>query len=308
MPPIPPLAEVLERLQLTIIPAMGMAALFMCLIRCMGKWASGLAAASAMVAAFSAANIEFNPEIWGMGRLIPWKPEDGSMPLLYLPRVALILLVAGLFSSWAGAVAALALPSRKQLMGELATWLPRIAASVAAIPPLIAEGDRAAHPWLMPAFVAVVLIEWWILDTIAQLPDSADAAAGIAGALFAASAVLLYNQWVRPTDIATIAACAMLGIAAAAHVSHTSAHGAMPAVAVALPGLMLQSRLGTASSPVLLSAFWLVALAPLALAPFLIPRLARQTGWRIRTARVAALLIPATVAVVLAARDGMLPF
>ena len=55
-------------------------------------------------------------------------------------------------------------------------------------------------------------------------------------------------------------------------------------------------------------AFWLVALAPLALTPFLIPRLNRQNGWLARIARAVLVLAPLVAAVVLASKHETIAF
>ena len=53
--------------------------------------------------------------------------------------------------------------------------------------------------------------------------------------------------------------------------------------------------------------FWLVALAPLLFAPFLIPWVARQNKWVLRAVRLVLLLTPLVIALQLAAKDRKLP-
>ena len=54
--------------------------------------------------------------------------------------------------------------------------------------------------------------------------------------------------------------------------------------------------------------FWLVALAPLLLLPFLIPALARKDRWYVRVIRALLVLVPLAVAVALAAQHEQLAF
>jgi hypothetical protein len=56
------------------------------------------------------------------------------------------------------------------------------------------------------------------------------------------------------------------------------------------------------------TAFWLVALAPLALVPFLIPALSRKNGWVARVIRAVLVLAPLVAAVVLAGQHEQIAF
>ena len=92
------------------------------------------------------------------------------------------------------------------------------------------------------------------------------------------------------------------------------AAGVTPAVAKAAAGalehcpLARVTNLCRAIEDLKAAQVWSVALAPLALTPFLVPRLARQDGWLPRIARAVLVLAPLVIAVALAARSEKLPW
>ena len=81
----------------------------------------------------------------------------------------------------------------------------------------------------------------------------------------------------------------------------------IPAGVAFLPGLMLNGRVLTESNVPLIS-YWLLALAPLALTPFLTPVLNRKNGWIVRLIRSLLILAPVVIAVLLAAQNEKLVF
>ena len=98
-----------------------------------------------------------------------------------------------------------------------------------------------------------------------------------------------------------------MGVAVAAGLGRVDASGAIPAGVLFSPVLLIAGRF-SAVEPVPLASLWLIALAPLALTPFLIPRLARHNGWKTRTARAVLVLIPVVVALVLAGQTGTISY
>jgi hypothetical protein len=76
-------------------------------------------------------------------------------------------------------------------------------------------------------------------------------------------------------------------------------------VAAFLPGLILGGRPSLADTVTVPAvSFWLVALTPILLAPFLIPRVSRQNRWLRLGLRVLLVLAPLVVAVVLAGQHA----
>jgi hypothetical protein len=144
---------------------------------------------------------------------------------------------------------------------------------------------------------------------------SAEVSGLLAAAMFAAAGILLYTHNARFMEAAVLIGSGLLGVAAAAGCAHSGqaqrrvdASGAIPAAVVFLPGLALGTRPSHAENLVPDICFWLVALAPLALAPLLIPRLAQQNRWLLMLLRLVLVLTPLGVAVALAARYEELPF
>jgi len=132
-------------------------------------------------------------------------------------------------------------------------------------------------------------------------------AAWQAAIFLGAGIVLLYAHSARFMDIGVILSFAMLGVAVAASSGKADASGAVPAGVAFLPGLMLNGRILT-ESHVPLTSFWLIALAPLALTPFLIPALNRKHGWIVCIVGSVLVLTPVVCAVILAAQHEQLVF
>jgi hypothetical protein len=317
--PAPPTQDVVERLYQFALPAAGGAALVVCLFALLGRWAGALGSAAAVVVAFLWANFAPPAGSWDSGdkpfpwvetgRPIPWKP-DAERPQAWhwLPRAALTLVVVGLFTRWLGLFAARYMPERRWWVVNLLVWLPRIGAAAAVAGWLVADKWSAEYgAWLPYALAAVIVAEWAVLDGIARAGAGGQVALYLTVIFLATSALMLFHHWSTPAEVAIILGCAFFGVAVAAGATRSDASGAVPGGVGFLPPLVLAGRMQQ-DSPVPLAAFWLVALAPLALLPFLIPRLNRQNGWVARIARLVLILAPVTVALVLAARHSTLAF
>jgi hypothetical protein len=330
MPPLPPQSLVLEQLQLSVLPAAGVAALVLCLFALLGRWAGALGSACAVVAGFVAANYLFLAPSWNEGRVLPWKQLAEKKPWEWLPRAALVLILVGLASRWLGFILTRVLPERRWWVANVFVWLPRVAAVFTVGGWLVLERWAEEHAWLPWALRAAMILNWVVLDSIARtgpglLPPTpgfydelrqpagewtgagGQVAAYLSVILLAASATALYSYWGSPTEVSTILASAMFGVAVAAGVTKTDASGAIPAGVAFVPALMLACKMSTETT-VPVASFWLLALAPLALSPFLIPRLARHNGWKTRTARAILVMIPVVVALVLAGQNATLSF
>lgn len=132
---------------------------------------------------------------------------------------------------------------------------------------LVQPSLRAELPWLWFAFVAIVLAEWELLDAFGK--DLLWLPWGMGLVFLAAGAVLLHAHTAMLADLATFVAGSCFGVALAVRWAGTDVRGVVPVAAVALPGLMLDGQRSTYSD-VPATAFMLVALAPLALAPLLL--------------------------------------
>jgi hypothetical protein len=299
-------------LRSAVLPAAGGAALAYVLFLCLGRWAAALGSAAGVVVGFAWANYTFEALDWeNTGRLAPWRPWDPVTPSQaawrWLPAAGLLLVLTGLVSRWLGLAAGRVLPDRwRWRAATLLIWLPRSAA-VGVASGWLVPASAAEYGWVPYALPAVMLASWAVWDGLARAGAGGEVAAYQAAALYTAGAVLLYHHWAGATEVAVIAGSALAGVAVVAWAARADASGAVPAGVAALPVLMLAGRLG-ADSQVPLASFWLVALAPLALAPFLVPRLSRQNGWLARVGRAVLALTPLILAVVLAAQYEQLAF
>jgi hypothetical protein len=309
MPTIPPAADVLGPLQAAVLPGAGGAALVVVLFLAAGRWAGALGAALAAAVGFAWANYTFAAASWDdTGRLLPWKVEPNAPAWHWLARAGLLLVLVGLPSRWVGLVAARSLPERRWWGASLLVWAPRVAA-VAVVGRWLAT-DKVADllGWPVVIFSAVMLLQWVILDGLARSDRGAEAAAYQSAALLAAGTVMLYSHSAKFAEIGIALGCALFVVAIATAVGRLNASGAVPAGVAVLPGLALAARPSLPDSAVPAASFWLVTLAPLALTPFLVPRLGRQNGWPARIARAVLVLTPLAIAVALAADREKLPW
>ena len=279
----------------------------MCLFALLGRWAGALGSACAVAGGFVAANYLFKTPGWTDGRVLPWKQVNESKPWEWLPRAALVLILVGLASRWLGLLLARVLPERRWWAANLFVWAPRVAAVVAVSGWLVSERWAAEHSWLPWALPVVMMLNWVVLDTVSRSGSGAEVAAYLSVNAMAVGAVLLYMDWAAVTEVAVMLGAALFGVTVAAWLAKTDASGAIPAAVAFLPALMVAGRTSAIGS-VPLASFWLLALAPLTLSPFLIPRLAKHDGWKTRTARAVLILIPVLIALVLADQNAKLSF
>lgn len=281
------------------------------------RWAGALGSAAAITIAFMAANFTLEkvgfdekPSWDNTGRLIPWKPAETDPGWKWQPRAALVLVGVGLLSRWLGLLTGRLLPERFWWIANLLVWLSR-AAAVYVVSEWLVRGTAASDPkWEMLRYelAASIFAIWIVLDSVARAEAGAEVAAYLGLMLFTAATILIYAHSKFFMDIAVIVSFALFGIAAAAGVGKSDASGCIPAGALFLPGLVLGTRPSMDTHNVPLLALWLVALAPLTLAPFLIPALSRKQGWLVRIIRFILILAPLIAAVTLAMQHEKLAF
>jgi hypothetical protein len=292
-----------------------------------GRQLVALGVAAAVVIAFLAGNFTLDnlkpreePSWDNTTRLVPWKPGENAAGWHWLPRAGLLLVAVGLLSRWIGLVAARYLPDRLWWGANLLVWAPRIAVVVVAAGWLASGKANEGKDWLWYALAGAMLLGWVALDGVARSgpepetdydpradrePDvscSAEVAVYLWLILLAGGAVLLYAHSGRFMEIAVVLGSAMFGVAVAAWSVRADASAAVPAAVAVLPGLMLNSLIQLDNHLVPKESFWLVALAPVTLLPFLIPVLGRSTAWYVRVLRLILVLAPLVAAVYLAAK------
>lgn len=321
--PLPPLKDVLEQLQNAVLPAAGGAALLLCAFLLLGRRAGALGSAAAVVFGFVCGNftlakLEGAAPTWeSTWRLVRWTPsEEGALGTDWLVRAGLVLVVVGLVSRWFGHLAERALPNRYWWGPYAVVWLPRVVAVFVASAWLVRGGAAEAPEWafLRWAIVAVMLLMWVALDGLSRAGTGSQTAVYASAMLMTGAALLLYAHTAKLMEVAVILGSALFGVALASararsgpegHEPDTS--GAVPAAVALLPGLVLGARPGlTTEVPAV--AFWLVALAPVLLLPFLSPAITRTHGRWAPVLRAALLLMPLVIAVALAARYETLAF
>ncbi len=344
LPPLPPLKDTLQALQQDVLPGAGGAALVMCVFLLVGRWAAATGAAAAVIVAFIGGNFTLSiagteqPTWDNTARLIPWKPEAAAPGYDWLPQATLLLMAVGLVSRWIGLVSVQLLDARYWWGPGAFVWLPRLAA-VVVVSGWLVRGHAAQGPeWasLQWELSGATLLVWFVLDELARKGLGAEVAAYLAAALFAGGLVLLYAHNARFMELAVLMGSTMFGIAVAVgilrsrpitndnpnpnlHDAHKpepiartelplGASGAIPAGVMFLVGLVLGTRPSHVENHVPAACFWLISLGLALLAPFLIPRLARQNQWLLLAGRILLVLVPLTAAVVLASNHETLPY
>jgi hypothetical protein len=315
LPPPPPTELVLPTLQNFILPALGGAAVVASAFALFGRRAGALGSAVAVVVAFAWGNYDFSKLDWeGTWRIMPWKPDDPARAWQWFPRAALVLVLVGLLSRWLGMLAGHLLTkpvenywnpeAPQERVGRywwganLLTWAPRIAAVAVVSGWVISERVNTETPWLRLVVAAAILLSWVALDGVARGGAGGQVAAYQGAMLLAAGAVMLYEGWVQFAFI--VLGFAMLGVALVCGAARTDASGAVPVGAAMIPGLVLVGRQSVDEHPVPVECFWLVALAPLVLLPFLVPAINRLPRWAVIPLRALLVLAPLVVAVFIA--------
>jgi hypothetical protein len=253
-------------------------------------------------------------------------------------------MAVGLASRWVGLLAARGLHERYWWGPGVLVWLPRIAAAAVVSGWLVLGHAAQAPEWaaLRWELAAATVLVWFVLDELARKGLGAEVSAYLGAALFAGGLVLLYAHNAKFMELAVLMGSAMFGIAAATGVMKSlpdqvpepvaeynpnpelydarkpdaiprpelplAASGAIPAGVLFLTGLLLGTRPSHAENKVPAICFWLVALGPALLAPFLVPRLARQNRWLLLAGRVALALAPLVAAVLLAGKYETLAY
>lgn len=303
MPPLPPDKDILDALRLAVLPAAGGAALVMSLFLLPGRRLAAVGSAAAAAFGFVCANHAFTAFGWDKpGRLLPWWPAEGAAGWHWRVPAAVVLLAVGLLTRWGGLGAARVLPERRRWVASVLVWVPRAAAAV-VVADWLTKGKAAEDsPGLWPLTASAMLLAWVTLDGLARSGAGAQVAAYQSAIFLAAGIVLLHAHSARSMEVAVVVGSAMFGVAVAAGAARAGdTSGAVPLGVAFLPALLVAERPAYHNVPA--ASFWLVALAPLVLAPFLIPAVARRDGWKLRTLRSALVLAPLAAAVVLAARQ-----
>jgi hypothetical protein len=263
MPPLPLMMDVVLK---AVLPALGLAAVVMAsVVLVCGSKRAPLGAALGLSAAAALG-------LWlrdGL-TLVPGDSTWNRLPL------------AALAALWVGRVARL--PDLQPCAG----WLLRAAIAGLIALVVIPASPRQQIDWLAPAFAAVVFAQWVILERLAAEPPGGSVPFCMALAFLGAGGVLIHAQSARHMDVAIVLASALAGLALVAGVWRADASGAMPAVAVTLPALMLLGQQENVSE-VPWYAFALPALAPLLLAETL--PLTHLPGTRPRLLRLVLMLL-----------------
>jgi hypothetical protein len=313
--PLPPLKDVLDALQHAVLPGAGGAALVLCAFLLLGRWAGALGSTAAVALGFVWGNFTLTglqgatPPTWAnTWRLIPWSPAADEPGYKWLVQAGLVLVVCGLVSRWLGLLAARALPDRYWLGANVFVWAPR-AGAVLAVSGWLVLGKAAEGPeWALLRWqvAGAMLVTWVALDGIARAGAGAQSAGYAGAALMTCAVVMLYAHSALFMELAVILGSAMFGVAAANALvrpgptgTKADTSGAIPAAVVFLSGLALSARPSLAENKVPDACFWLAAFAPALLLPFLIPAVARKTGWWVAVLRAALVLVPLIVAVAL---------
>jgi hypothetical protein len=182
-------------------------------------------------------------------------------------------------------------------------WLLRLGTAIGFAWWLLPEAKREETWWLAPAFALAVAIQWMVLDYTASRRGGGSVAFCMVLTLVAAAAVLVFAASKLLADHLAVLAFALLGTAIIAALWGAMVDGAVPALAVALPTLLLMTFF--TSETVHWRAFALTASAPLTLV-LTIP-LMHGPKWLLHALRLLLVLVPLLIAIGIAQEAGMPP-
>jgi hypothetical protein len=269
---MPPIEEIWDALLQAVLPALATAAIFMALLTLVGGAKQAPAGAAF---GFIAGTVL---SLWLRGALTL---ASGESTWNRLPWAALAALCVGRVARIPGLPIADGSLLRAATAFGIAWWV-------------VPETVSADFSWLAPAFAAVIFLEWVILDPIAD----GSTAVCLTLTLLVAGGVLLHARMTSSLDAATACGSAMAGLAVVAWWCRVDVTGAIPAVAVILPGLLLMGQTGTAVETLHWTTFALPVLAPLLLAVTLPIRQTSDFRWYV--VRLGLVLIPLVAALALA--------
>jgi hypothetical protein len=176
-------------------------------------------------------------------------------------------------------------------------WLVRGGAAIAIAWLLLPEADRHDFVWMVPALATTIALLWIILDRLAAQPGSSSVALGVVFSLLVAAQVMLHAGTTSLMDALVVVGFAFIGVALIAYRRGVEFGGAIPAVAVALPALLLMGQRTTYSK-----LPWIVFALP-ACAPLLLAVTLPFMHWpkvRLHMVRLVLVLAPLIAAAVLA--------
>jgi hypothetical protein len=268
--------------------------IFALVILAFGRKAAVPASALAMLIGFGVANYR-HP-------LFPWLPElrAGLGPWQWLPALLILVQVDGLLAQskgvpwWGG-------------------WRLRLGAGLIAaliVVPAKLPDEWPVHvqekAWPLAVFTLMVALGWAGSEAVARQSPGGAIGLGLAAALFGGSIVVLHAHYGKCAEVMTFPAAALLGISIVSFIRKSDIGGAVPAVALLLPSLLLIGATESYSE-VPWYAFLLAALPPLTVGLLAIPPLARQTGFAKWLLFWLLCLGPTVAAVVVAMRAEELP-
>jgi hypothetical protein len=203
---------------------------------------------------------------------LPWKPTGAGWH--WLPEAAFLVILVGFVTRW-------------RRVPFVAALLLRLSTALHAAWFLVPTGLRLDPLWSMPAFAVVVTVEWTILDHLAEKRGTGGLLPLTATLFFLGAAVLIMQaHFKRAADVAIFSAASMAGIAVVACWRRAEVSSVLPALAVMLPGLVLNGWYWQLPAEGLepnhqipWECFVLAALTPLVLVPALLPFWQRRTGW-----------------------------
>ena len=179
-------------------------------------------------------------------------------------------------------------------------WFLRGAAAIGIAWWLVPEALREQHFWLVPAYAGTIWLLWIILDDQGSQPGGSSVSLCASLVMLTAAPVILLAGSMKLMDSAFVLGFAMAGIWLIAFWRTVDVSGATPAIAVALPSLLLICQ-QTVSSELPWYVYASPAFAPLVL----IPAMLVQDGprWALHLMRLLLILLPLAFAMVILMRE-----
>ncbi len=279
-PAMPPIKDLLDVLLGAVLPALAVAAMVMAAVERLGD--AKQAPAGAILGLIAGVALG-----WWLRNVLPFVPGDSAWNRLPW---------AGLIAFAIGRVAYLADVHSSD------GWLLRGLTALGLAWWVVPEQARHELVWLAPALAAAIWANWMLLDLLATVPGSSSVAATIALSLLVAAVVLLQAGIARYMEAMLVVTAAFAGIAVVAYLRRLEIGAVVPAIAVALPGMLMMGQTQSSVTEIHWSAFALPALAPLMLAAAL--PFSHWPKIRVHYLRIGLVLVPLVAATILALQAG----
>lgn len=198
------------------------------------------------------------------------------------------------------------LPGVRVGVGHLLRGTAAGVIAAAVVPP---DWQKPETRWWLPLAAAGIAVPWAVIDAVGRRNPGGSVSAAMAVVCVGAATVLIHDAAAGFTDVSTFLLTGLAVLSVTAWVTRTDVGAAAAVTVVPVTAMLLMNRDLASDSKVPTAAYWLVALAPLMLAAFLLPPATRfgQRYWA-TPVKVLAVSLPVALAIYRCVTEAPLSF